>query len=86
MISFLILTNMRVKGWSSLSLYFGVRSSSPGMLRNSVSNFSMVSCGPAMKRLIPSVLSRMVPFRPQLLHWVISLSLKDLRSVRVANL
>ena len=64
MISFLIRTSIRENGCSRLSLTLGSSPSSPGTARTTSSSELIAASGPATKRLIPSVLSRIVPLSP----------------------
>jgi len=79
MISFFSLTNIRLNGCFSLMLTLGINDSSPGTARSFARRASIESGEPATNRLIPSVLSRIVPFRPHALQSVISDSRNSLR-------
>lgn len=79
MISFLILTSIRRNGWDSLSLTLTSRDSRPGMARRRTSSDAMSSPAPATKRLMPSVLSRMI-LSDRLLHRESNSSRSGLRS------
>jgi hypothetical protein len=83
MISFFSRTSIREKGCSSLKLYFGARSPSPGKARSPPNSSSIASAPPATNRFTPSGASRMVPFKARSLQKAISSSRRPLsRSMR----
>ena len=79
MISFFKRTNMRLNGCVALRLIFGSSDSNPGIARNRARSRSMDSAAPATNKLIPSGLSRMVPFSPQSLQQATSSARNGLR-------
>ena len=78
MISFFSRTSIRENGCSSLRLYFGARSSSPGKARSTPNSSSTPSALPATNKLIPSGASRIVPFKVRSLQKEISSSRRAL--------
>ena len=70
MISGLIFTFSRPKGWVALQLSLVGRPSSPGWARATASQAPMPSAGPARHRLMPSSASSTVPRTP--CAWAVS--------------